>query len=157
MWLPLAHPLLRTWPATRACGLTGNWTCNPLFQRPALNPLNYASQGLKILFILFLERGEGWEKEREREGNIQVWLPLTCPLLGTWPATQARAPTGNQMLCRTTLNQLSYIGQGYPMFTNSHWYCISIPSQVTCFWHMVFNKYLLVKRKELYNLGIEKF
>ena len=46
------------------------------------------------LFVyLFLERGEGREKERER--NISVWLPLTCPLLGTWPATQACAMTGN--------------------------------------------------------------
>ena len=40
-----------------------------------------------ILFIYFLERGEGREKERER--NINVWLPLTYPLLGTWPTTQA--------------------------------------------------------------------
>ena len=35
----------------------------------------------KILFIYFLERGEGREKERER--NINVWLLLTQPLLGT--------------------------------------------------------------------------
>ena len=36
---------------------------------------------LKILFIyLFLEGGEGREKERER--NINVWLPLAHPLLG---------------------------------------------------------------------------
>ena len=40
-------------------------------------------------FYLFLDRGEGREKERER--NITVWLPLTCPPLGTWPATQAGA------------------------------------------------------------------
>ena len=44
---------------------------------------------LKDFIYLFLERGEGNEKERER--NINVWLPLTCPLLGTWPATQACA------------------------------------------------------------------
>ena len=42
----------------------------------------------------FLQRGEGKEKERER--NINVWLPLMCPLLGTWPTTQACGPTGNQ-------------------------------------------------------------
>ena len=48
---------------------------------------------LKILFILFLDRGEGKEKEKER--NINVWLPLTRPLLGTWPSTQACALTGN--------------------------------------------------------------
>ena len=60
---------------------------------------------LKILFML---RGEGREKERER--NINVWLPLVHPQLGTWPATQAFAVTGNQtsnpLLCRPPLNPL---------------------------------------------------
>ena len=37
-------------------------------------------------FYLYLERGE--EKAKERDRNIYVWLPLTCHLLGTWPATQ---------------------------------------------------------------------
>ena len=32
---------------------------------------------------LFLDRGEGWKKERER--NISVWLLLMRPLLGTMP------------------------------------------------------------------------
>ena len=41
---------------------------------------------LKILFIYFLERGEGRKKERER--NINVRLPLMCPQQGTQPATQ---------------------------------------------------------------------
>ena len=40
-------------------------------------------------FYLFIFRGEVREKERDR--NISVWLPLTCPLPGTWPATQAFA------------------------------------------------------------------
>ena len=35
----------------------------------------------KDFIYLFLERGEGREKERER--NINVWLPLAWPLLGT--------------------------------------------------------------------------
>ena len=48
---------------------------------------------LKDFIYLFLERGEGREKERER--NINVWLPLACPLLGTWPVTQACALTGS--------------------------------------------------------------
>ena len=48
----------------------------------------------KDLIYLFLERGEGREKEREK--NINVWLPLTHPLTGTWPATQAYVLTGNQ-------------------------------------------------------------
>ena len=39
-------------------------------------------------FINFIFRlGEGREKERER--NINVWLPLMHPLLGTWPITWA--------------------------------------------------------------------
>ena len=56
----------------------------------------------KGFIYLFLDRGERREKERER--NINVWLPLVRPLLGTWPATQACALTGNQtddpLVCR---------------------------------------------------------
>ena len=48
----------------------------------------------KDFIYFFLDRGEGREKERER--NIRVWLPLTRPPLGTWPATQACALTGNR-------------------------------------------------------------
>ena len=46
---------------------------------------------LKTLFIS-REEYEGGEKER----NINVWLPLECPLLEIWPATQTCALTGNQ-------------------------------------------------------------
>ena len=64
-------------------------------------------------FYLFLERGEGREKERKK--NINVWLPLTCPLLGTWPVTQACALTGNQtgdpLAFWLALNPLSYTSQ----------------------------------------------
>ena len=49
---------------------------------------------LKDFIYLFLERGEGKEKERAR--NIIVWLPLVCLLLETWPTTQACALTGNR-------------------------------------------------------------
>ena len=63
---------------------------------------------------LFLERGEGREKERER--YIDVWLPLTRPLLGTWPTTQACALTGNRtsdlLFHRPALNPLSHTSQG---------------------------------------------
>ena len=45
MWLPvMRHPPVGTWPTTQACGLTGNRTSDPLFHRPALNPLSYTSQ-----------------------------------------------------------------------------------------------------------------
>ena len=37
-----------------------------------------------------------WKGGRKRERNINVWLSLVCPLLGTWPATQACALTGNR-------------------------------------------------------------
>ena len=47
-------------------------------------------------------------------------LPLTCPQLGTWPATQARALTGNRtshpLILRPVLNLLSYTSQGYLCF-----------------------------------------
>ena len=35
--------------------------------------------------------------EKERDRNINVWLRLMHPLLGTWPATQACALTGDLM------------------------------------------------------------
>ena len=68
----------------------------------------------KDFIYLVLERREGREKERER--NISVWLLLMCPPLGTWPATQACALTGNRtgdpLLHRPVLNPLSYTSQG---------------------------------------------
>ena len=58
----------------------------------------------KDFIYLFLDRGQGREKERER--NINVWLPPTCPPLGTWSTTQACALTGNQtgdpLVCKYT-------------------------------------------------------
>ena len=69
----------------------------------------------KILFI-FRERG----REGEGERNIKVWLPLRCPLLETWPTTQACALTGNQtgdpLVRRPTLNPLSHTSQGKRAF-----------------------------------------
>ena len=50
VWLPLARPLLGTWPATQACVLTGNWTSNPLVCRLVLNPLSHTSPGCQELF-----------------------------------------------------------------------------------------------------------
>ena len=68
----------------------------------------------KDFIYVFLDRGEEWEKERER--NITVWLPLMCPLPRTWPATQAcaltRNPTNNSLVHRPVLNPLSHTSQG---------------------------------------------
>ena len=68
---------------------------------------------LKKRFCLFLERGEGKEKERER--NINVWLPLEHLLLGTRSTTQACALTGNRtrdpLVRRLLLNPLSHTSQ----------------------------------------------
>ena len=69
-----------------------------------------------LRFYLFtFERGE--EREKERERNISVWLPLMCSLLGTWPTTQACALTGNRtgdpLVHRPALNPLSHTSQGY--------------------------------------------
>ena len=65
-------------------------------------------------FYVFVERGEGREKERDR--NINVCLPLARPLLGTWPETQAWALTGNQTgdpsVYRPVLSPLSHTTQG---------------------------------------------
>ena len=53
---------------------------------------------------------------KERERNVNVWLPLTGPLLGTWPATKAYALTGNRtsnpLVLRPVLNPLSHTSQG---------------------------------------------
>ena len=71
---------------------------------------------LRFYLFIFRERG------RERERNINVWLSLARPLLGTWPTTQAHALTGNQtsdsLVCRPMLNALGYTSKSY--FQNSY-------------------------------------
>ena len=56
------------------------------------------------------------EKEGKREGNLNVSLPLVCPLLGAWPITQASALTGNgtgdPSVHRVALNPPSHTSQG---------------------------------------------
>ena len=68
-----------------------------------------------LLFIYLFRRREG-----ERERNISLWLPLVHPLLGTWPATQAFALTGNQtgdlLVHRPALSPLSHTSQGWIIF-----------------------------------------
>ena len=66
---------------------------------------------LKILFI-FRERAG---KEKNRERNISQF-PLMCPPTRDRPATEAGALIGNRtgdlLLCRTMLNELSHTSQG---------------------------------------------
>ena len=50
--LPLTCLLLRTWPTTQACALTGNRTGDLLVCRPELNPLGYTSRGWNLLFTV---------------------------------------------------------------------------------------------------------
>ena len=49
-----------------------------------------------------------------------MWLSLVCPLLGTWPTTQACALTGNRtgdpLLHSLALNPLSHTRQGEFIF-----------------------------------------
>ena len=88
-----------------------------IFRITPLMMLIYEAEGviypfLKRLFTyLFLDRGEGREKER----NINVWLPLVRPLLGTWPETQACVLTGNQtgdlLVHQPAPNPLSHTSQ----------------------------------------------
>ena len=89
--------------------------CPPPQPQPRSNHWSVRHLFFKKDFIyFFLEIEEGREKERER--NISVWLPLMRPLLGTWPATQACALTGNRtsdpLVHRRALNPLSHTSQG---------------------------------------------
>ena len=63
------------------------WNLIIFFQKDILKYYGFFSRS--YLFI-FRERG----REGERQGNINVWLPLIHPPLGTWPTTQACAWLG---------------------------------------------------------------
>ena len=69
---------------------------------------------LRFYLYIFRERG----REGEGGGENIYQLPLTCPLLGTWPATQASTLTGNRtgdrLVHRLVLNPLSHTSQGFP-------------------------------------------
>ena len=70
---------------------------------------------LSLSCMCMQEKEKGERREKERERNINVWLPLTHPLLGTWPTTQACALTRNQtsnpLVHRPALNPLSHTSQ----------------------------------------------
>ena len=75
-----------------------------------LKSLPLSFKFFKDLFTFRERRREG-----ERERNISVWLPLTYPLRGTRPATQACTLTGNRtsdpLIHRPALSQLSHTSQ----------------------------------------------
>ena len=72
----------------------------------------------KDFIYFFFREGKGG---RKREKKINVWLPLTHPLLGTWPVTQACARTGNwtghPLLHSLALHPLSYTSHGLSIFS----------------------------------------
>ena len=77
----------------------------------------------KKRFYLFIFREKRREGEREGEKNQCVTM---CPLVGTWPETQACVLTGNQtgdpLLHRPTLNPLSYTSQDWNFLDDvPHW------------------------------------
>ena len=91
-----------------------------------------------ILPPLSLTLGEGRERGRETlmcESYVER-LPLTYPQLGTWPATQARALTGNRtrdlLVCRLVLNPLSHTSQSAPSFF-FNWELHSLFFLLSCF------------------------
>ena len=63
--LPLAHPLLGTWPITQACALNGNQTGNLQVHRPVLNALSDTSQGCRWGF--------------NNQVSFEVWSRLAVP------------------------------------------------------------------------------
>ena len=72
---------------------------------------------------VFREKGRVGEREGEKQHYV---VALMCPLLRTWPATQARALTGNgtsdPLVHRPALNPLSHTSQGsrfLSMFSHS--------------------------------------
>ena len=79
------------------------------------NRRNIRVHPFKIFYLFIFRQREGRKKERKR--NINVWLPLVRPHLGTWPTAQSCAMTGNRTgnpsVHRLVLNPLSHTSQGY--------------------------------------------
>ena len=75
----------------------------------------FAAKNLLFIYLFIYLFGVQDGREEERERNINVWLPLICPLLGTWTTTQGCALTGNQtgnpLVHGLALSPLSYTNQ----------------------------------------------
>ena len=78
---------------TRPRGSLSSWNTYWLLIFFKFSPSSFLFSFFKR-FYLFIFRARG--REGERGGNINVWLSLVCPQLGTWPTTQSCALTGNQ-------------------------------------------------------------
>ena len=74
-------PALGTWPTTRACALTGNWTSNPLFYRPVLNPLSHTSQGYYFPFYTCLLPSTSVD---EKWQTLSLWLFCVSSVFSLW-------------------------------------------------------------------------
>ena len=77
-------------------------------------PGHFHSYFLKRFYSsVFREKGRVGEREGEKQHYV---VALMCPLLRTWPATQAHALTGNRtdnpLVRRPALNPLSHTSQG---------------------------------------------
>ena len=101
------------------------WTNIVYFYNETRISINYFPSFIFILFFkrfiyLYLDRGEGRKKE---ERNINVWLPLTRPILGTRPSTQACSLTENwtsdTLVRRPVLSPLSHTSQGSSFIFNN--------------------------------------
>ena len=83
-------------------------------------------------FYVFIFR----EREKERERNISVWLPLVHPILGTWPATQACALTGNRtgnpLLHSPVLNPPSCTSQASKFFLMQDYISENVSYKLCC-------------------------
>ena len=113
---PCKTSLLPT-PLTSICSPSSQTLCFlPLYLSSLLvpTPIAHKYNLFKKRFYLFISRERGREGERER--NINVWLPLACPQLGTWPAAQAcaliRNRTSHPLVHGLSLEPLSHTSQG---------------------------------------------
>ena len=83
----------------------------------------YRTCTLFLRFYLFIFREGKRGRKRGRETSMCGCLSH-IPLLGTWPATQACALTGDwtsdPLVCRLVLNPLSYTSQGRTCIFNHY-------------------------------------
>ena len=83
----------------------------------------------------------GERRENEGEKNMNVWLPLLCPLLGTWPATQAcaltKSLTSDPLILRLALNPLIHTSQWYSFELHCWWECRLVQPMWKTVWNFL--------------------